>query len=276
MESVTDLLPHEKRQAALSHLRQHAWISEADWFSEIDSTNEELRRRVAHPLGCVKPALVVADSQTMGRGRGGNRWWSPTGCLMFSILWDPVARPGGQGPEAARQGELALVVGLAVAQSIQEFIRPACRVKWPNDVYVGEQKIAGTLIESAGREGWIIGVGINVRTPLEAAPAELQPRITSLHIHASAHPGVEDVLVEFLDVLPGYLERWSHEDDFLAKEWPSRCLLQDRWVRVESVGKIVEGRCVGINRAAELGVVDRFERTHWIRSGVVHHFATDA
>ena len=147
------------------------WPAEAIWeevvpdlpgFSvevlpELDSTNSELMRRAR--AGRLEPVLLVAEQQTAGRGRLGRDWHSDggkskvnSGSLTFS-LGLPLAPADWSG--------LSLAVGLSVVQSLH----PDLRLKWPNDVWWHERKLAGILIETAsvGDSRYaVIGVGINI------------------------------------------------------------------------------------------------------------------
>jgi BirA family biotin operon repressor/biotin-[acetyl-CoA-carboxylase] ligase len=135
----------------------------------IDSTNEEARRRAL--AGAGDGLLVWALQQTSGRGRQGRVWESPPGNLYCSLLVRPA-------PPAAQAAQLSFVAALAVAEAVERAfdglaIKPAIRLKWPNDVLVGGAKAAGILLESVpaisdgpgnpGRDGFVIvGIGINV------------------------------------------------------------------------------------------------------------------
>lgn len=127
----------------------------AEYLTETTSTNDEARDdRYSH--GCV----VVAERQTAGRGQRGNRWSSREGCnLMFSVVLAPAFLP------AAHQFLLSEAVSLAVADALGTYGIEAS-VKWPNDIYVGERKIAGILIENDIKGGVmsrsIAGIGLNV------------------------------------------------------------------------------------------------------------------
>jgi BirA family biotin operon repressor/biotin-[acetyl-CoA-carboxylase] ligase len=130
---------------------------------EIDSTNAELMRRAQ--AGCADPVLLVAEFQTAGRGRLGRQWHSSRGqhglgSLTFS-LGLPLAPVDWSG--------LSLAVGLSVAQSLH----PDIMLKWPNDLWWHDRKLAGILIEtiasnravsSSGRYV-VIGVGLNIACP---------------------------------------------------------------------------------------------------------------
>jgi len=132
---------------------------------------------VAHELGAAGAphgTLVIADTQTAGRGRLGRAWSSPTGGLWMTLLVRPARAPLG--------GALAVRAGLAARAAVGRAAPEAApRLKWPNDVIVTDLKAGGVLCEACwtGQElGWIaIGVGINVRGPV---PLEVRERAVAL------------------------------------------------------------------------------------------------
>lgn len=160
------------------------WPAEAIWeavapqlpgftveiLPEVDSSNSELMRRAR--AGRTEPVLLVAESQSAGRGRLGRNWQSAPGeSLTFSL--------GLQMAPADWSG-LSLAVGVSVAESLH----PAIGLKWPNDLWVRDRKLAGILIETAsfgeaaaGRYA-VIGIGINIAprpaAGLSTPPAALQ------------------------------------------------------------------------------------------------------
>lgn len=123
---------------------------------------------------------VLADEQTRGRGREGRAWHSPKGVgIWIGYLVRPVR--GGVS------GVLALRVGMAAAQAVRGLSVEA-RVKWPNDLLVGDRKLGGILCEARG--GWVaVGLGMNVHGPL---PGALRTSATVLDEH---RPGVTRVAV---------------------------------------------------------------------------------
>lgn len=146
--------------------------------------------------------VVLADTQTKGRGAHGRSWVSPPGLdLYFSIVTRPRIEP-------AAIALVTLATGLGVADAVAELLpeRPV-QVKWPNDVWVARRKCAGILVESrtVGSEidSLIIGVGLNVnRTEW---PEELEGIATSLRAEGDGEPlDRADVLVAVL----GHAERW--------------------------------------------------------------------
>ena len=140
--------------------------------AQIDSTNTELMRRAR--TGRLEPVLLVAEQQSAGRGRLGRHWFSGAGtgagapALTFS-LGLPLSPSDWSG--------LSLAVGVSIAQSLH----PDLRLKWPNDIWWQERKLAGILIETTSlgeRRYLVVGVGINIKQPqtagLATAPAWLQ------------------------------------------------------------------------------------------------------
>ena len=129
-------------------------------FDEIDSTNEEARRRAQR--GDRGPLWIWALKQNAGRGRRGRPWESPVGNLMCTLLLAPGVPPA----QAAR---LSFVAALSVRDFVAEHAGTTdVRVKWPNDVLIDGRKVAGILLESSGESGagllpWLaVGIGVNL------------------------------------------------------------------------------------------------------------------
>jgi BirA family biotin operon repressor/biotin-[acetyl-CoA-carboxylase] ligase len=162
------------------------WPAEAIWqavepllpgftvevLPEIDSSNSELMRRAR--AGRTEPVLLVAEHQTAGRGRLGRGWQSAAGDSLTFSLGLPLAPADWAG--------LSLAVGVSVAESLH----PRIRLKWPNDLWLDDdRKLAGILIETASSGAAryaVVGIGLNIaprpdeglRTP-PAALQELDP-----------------------------------------------------------------------------------------------------
>ena len=129
-------------------------------FSTIGSTLD-----VAHSLATGGPSngtLVVANAQSAGRGRMGRTWQSEAGAGVWLTLIE-------QPPAGPALDVLSLRIGLALAPALEPLAESSIRLKWPNDLYVRDRKLAGVLVEARWRDGvpeWVaIGVGINVHVP---------------------------------------------------------------------------------------------------------------
>jgi len=128
-----------------------------------DSTNTQLLNRLAEGQVLAPGYTLVAEAQTAGRGRRGKSWYSPYGAnLYFSMYWRLE-----QGIQAAMG--LSLVIGLALTRLLSNDYGVNAKVKWPNDVYIDNKKVAGVLVELAGQAhagcDVIIGIGMNIKMP---------------------------------------------------------------------------------------------------------------
>ncbi|MEI7786807.1 MAG: biotin--[acetyl-CoA-carboxylase] ligase [Betaproteobacteria bacterium] len=148
------------------------WPAEAIWLAaepllpgltveilpEIDSTNSELMRRCR--AGQAEPVLLVAERQSAGRGRLGRSWHSPPGSSLTFSLGLPLAPADWAG--------LSLAVGVSVAEALVGLGASSVGLKWPNDLWLGQAKLGGILIETAalGEQRYaVVGVGINIQEP---------------------------------------------------------------------------------------------------------------
>jgi len=189
--------------------------------------------------GAPHGATFVADHQTEGRGRRGRSWLAePSEALLVSVVLRPELEP-------SRLGLVPLTIGLAVRAAVAELLPPelatATRVKWPNDVWVSGNKIAGVLAESRiGGAGTLVvaGIGVNVGTRL--FPAELEHTATSF-ARLGAAPDREAVLARVLASLEMRLGTLSRTPDEIVAELRRYDGLIGRRVRVDGTDGIARG-----------------------------------
>lgn len=202
----------------------------------LGSTNDLARERAE--AGSAEGLIVQADQQTAGRGRRGRTWQSPVGNLYSSALLRPAVRPG----EAA---QLSFVAALAVSDAVSAALPPGGPVvtcKWPNDVLVAGEKIAGILLESRskpdGLVDWvIIGAGVNVGL----LPADPGQPATALTVHG-AIGDVGAVLSLYADALGLWYGHWR-EGGFAAirAAWTARADGIGRRIRVRLPDREMHG-----------------------------------
>lgn len=215
---------------------------DVDALESCASTNSELLQRV--DAGAPSGTVVVADSQTAGRGRRGRTWLSRAeDSLTFSLLW---RFPG----TAAHLAGLSLAVGVALAEALEGLGMQGLGLKWPNDVLLlredGHAKLAGVLVEaSADRRGTaaVIGIGLNLRAPAATLP---QP-VAGLAEMATTVPERHLLLAALLRALADVLDRFT-VGGFAAvhSAWQRRHAWQDRPVRLTEDGELEgEGICLG-------------------------------
>ncbi|MCA9267970.1 MAG: biotin--[acetyl-CoA-carboxylase] ligase, partial [Planctomycetales bacterium] len=153
---MSDALNHFG-SADLATLRRSQSLAALEFHETIESTNDRARDLAAQADAAL-PALVVAGLQTAGRGRGANRWWAGRGSLAFSLAIDIAAYSLAR----RRLPMLSLATAVAVGEALLAHDdRLDIRWKWPNDVFAGERKLAGILIEplAARPERIVVGIG---------------------------------------------------------------------------------------------------------------------
>lgn len=168
---------------------------------------------VAHRLageGCRSGTLVLANRQTAGRGRNGGKWTSPSARgLWLTMIERPVDTTGLE--------VLALRVGLRAARALDRFAPEPVRLKWPNDLYIDDRKLAGILIEARWRESkveWVaIGVGVNVTAPDDMPlAAELDPGTRRLEVLTDLIPAIRTAATCAGNLRPIELIEWDARD----------------------------------------------------------------
>ncbi len=183
------------------------------WLDEIDSTNEEARRRAVG--GEQGPLWIAARRQTAGRGRRGRVWQGGNGNLAATLLLRPDAPAG----EAA---QLSFAAALAVADMARHFAPDIpVTVKWPNDVLADGCKLAGILLESGNDHGFWLAIGIGVN--LAEAPTGTEFPATSLKASRGTAPSPQDALTVLADRFAHWHRVWR-EGGFqvLREAWLGR------------------------------------------------------
>ncbi|NOX92538.1 MAG: bifunctional biotin--[acetyl-CoA-carboxylase] ligase/biotin operon repressor BirA [Gammaproteobacteria bacterium] len=165
-----ELLNRERILATLDAGTQQA-VQQLDVYHEIDSTNARLLEVARQGRG--SGHICIAECQRVGRGRRGRQWVSPPGGnLYLSLLWRFHAG-------ATALGGLSLAMAVAVMRALREIGLNSAQLKWPNDILVDGQKLAGILLELAGEAtgpcAVVVGVGLNIRTPAAEMLAVEQP-----------------------------------------------------------------------------------------------------
>jgi len=216
-------------------------------FHRTDSTNS--RARELAEGGAPGGTVVTATEQLAGRGRQGRSWVAPPG---GALLYSAILRPLDQ-----RHLLLPLAAPLAVCEAA-EALEPGveCQIKWPNDVWVEERKLAGVLIEAKPQQGWaVIGVGLNLSISRDDFPPDLRDSAVSLFgvmaggrgeprrsLPAVAPEGLPPPPSAAAAVLSRCLDRWvtAKEADILDA-WRERDALRGREVAWEDGSGIADG-----------------------------------
>lgn len=214
----------------------------------VDSTSE--RAFAALAAGEARHGDVfVAAGQNAGRGRLGRRWESPPGeGLYLSVVVAPPA-PGPPPPA------LTLAGGLAVLEGAERLGLVGARLDWPNDLVVGEKKLAGVLVESRGldpaRPRYVLGVGLNVRQRSFTDELRAERAVTSLLLEG-LDVDLEAALEALLAALAPRLAQALGADPALGRDFLARTGLLARAVEVRSGGTIQHGELAALDPARGL------------------------
>ncbi len=210
-------------------------------FRVTGSTNERARELAIQ--GAPAGTVVTAEEQTSGRGRRGRSWVTPPG---KALLYSAILRPLG-----SEHALLPLAVPLAVCEAVEAMASLECLVKWPNDVWIEERKVAGVLLEARPPDWAVIGIGLNLAVEPAEFPSDLRWPATSVGhgvTAAAALAALNESLGLWVDASP---ER-------VLKEFEDRDALRGREIRWDGAGADSPsgaGRAEGIDDRGYLLVV---------------------
>jgi BirA family biotin operon repressor/biotin-[acetyl-CoA-carboxylase] ligase len=212
---------------------------------ETASTNADAFRLAEE--GAVEGSVIIADAQSGGKGRMGRVWSSPAGINLYcSVVLRPTVKPY-QAPQ------LTFLSAVAVARAIEQTTTLKPEIKWPNDVLINGQKVAGLLNEmSAETDGInfvILGIGVNLNMTAAQFPTDLRTPATSLLLelgHPVSRAHFAATMLQELDRLYG--DFLLHGFDPVRVEWQQRCNANGHEVRVSDGGaETVRGMFNGID-----------------------------
>ncbi|HEX5442428.1 MAG TPA: biotin--[acetyl-CoA-carboxylase] ligase, partial [Pirellulales bacterium] len=215
-------MPHEDYD--LTRLSAARLVDRFECHESLASTNDYLREMAARAPRH-ENLLVIAEGQTAGRGRGGNRWWTGPGSIAFSLLFDPAARE-----IAPRHFPL---LSLAAAVALIETIAPLVGqeeigLHWPNDVFAAGRKLAGILVEALADGRHVLGIGCNVNHRASDAPPELAGVLVTLADLSGRRHDRTTLLLVLLERLSDALEALGRAPESLARRANELCLQHGR------------------------------------------------
>ena len=194
-------------------------------FPALESTNDYAKELAKQE--CVHGTLIVADTQTAGKGRRGRVWKSPKGTtISMSLCLEPKL------PTEKVSG-ITLAAALSVAEAIFDLTGKRAQIKWPNDIVLNGRKICGILTELVFRKeiyAVIVGVGINVNT--EQFPEEIQEVASSLKRECGREFSRETLIAAILKYFERFFESYKNTQDL-------RLLREDYEAMLANKGKEV-------------------------------------
>ncbi|QDT66965.1 biotin--[acetyl-CoA-carboxylase] ligase [Calycomorphotria hydatis] len=256
-----------------ARITQETFIRFVEAHDSLPSTSDRAAALVQEG-SFLTPALIFAEQQSAGRGRGSNSWIATPGSLTFSVIL--CAEDHQLSGE--RLPLVALLAGLAIRDAMNDALptgNHSVQIKWPNDVYLNDRKVCGILSEAvtanAGDRYVILGVGINVNNCFDSAPAEVSRKAVSLYEVNKSETDRTQLLISLLTRLEIELAEFQETGQFPRTRFASHCWLTGREVTVTTPTSSLHGRCVGVGDAGQLLVEQRGE-TVPVRSGSVTLF----
>lgn len=237
------------------------------YYREIDSTNNRALELAAD--GYPEGTVVVAETQTAGRGRRGRTWYSPP---RHGLYLSVILRPQLPVREIPR---VSLVIGVAVAETLEAAFQLPARIKWPNDILINNRKIAGVLSEvvtgSQGIDCIVTGIGLNINNPLQDFPGDLRTAPTSVLAEKETPVSRVRVLQELLMHLETrYYQLLEGNFNGILDKGKSLSTIIGKEVEYDSQNGPAIGQAVDIDDNGFLLVKDKSGKIHTVTSGEVY------
>ena len=245
--SVPDVLHADDLVSRLGKVRVVG--REIQVFEQTTSTNDVVERLARD--GVKEGIVVFAEGQTKGRGRLGRKWISPSRKgLWFSLLLRPNLRP----QETTR---LTIVAATALRRAIEAHTGLKAVVKWPNDILVGNKKVAGILTELSAELDHIryviVGIGVDVNVNAGDFPSDVRKLATSLKIEAGAGFSRAALAVAILrEIDSDYARLGSGQFSALAAEWEEHCQTIGQNVSIRVGSRQLKGRAEALGEEGAL------------------------
>ena len=226
-------------------------------YDETDTTNERAKANNTVPEGSV----FIAEVQTHGKGSRGRGWVSPRGTgIWHTILLKPDISP-------LEVSQITLVAGLAVCKAIGL----DAKIKWPNDIVIGDRKVCGILTEMSAEMDMVnyvvCGIGINVNT--ESFDKEIEHRATSMYIESGIKYHRDEIISRLLNEFEHYYKKFLGGGlGAILDEYKKHCVTIGRDVSVIFKKETVTGKAVDVDENGAL-VVDTASGIIRVTSGEV-------
>ncbi|WP_409301346.1 biotin--[acetyl-CoA-carboxylase] ligase [Peribacillus sp. SCS-155] len=244
-------------------LKTHRLGQKIHYQETVDST-----QKIAHRLsneGAPEGTIVIAEEQSLGKGRLTRAWYSPkyTGVWMSLILRPNI--PFQQAPQ------LTLLAAVSVVQAIEEVTSLLPGIKWPNDILINGRKVTGILTElqaEADRiHSVITGIGINVNQQEQDFPEELNQKASSLFIESGQRISraelIQQTLVKMETLYDLYLEKGFGPIKLL---WESYAVSLGKQIKASTLTETLYGTALGITDEGVLLLEDGKGHVHSIYS----------
>ena len=243
-EDLTLLLPHKLKDK----LNTRYIGKEIHYFREVDSTNEVAKKLARE--GAPEGTIIIAESQSRGKGRRGKKWISPLGGAWLSIILRPNTLP-------INAPQLTFIAGVAAAQTIKDEYGLDAGIKWPNDVLIDKKKVCGVLTEISTEidtiDYIVTGIGIDANIDVNLLPPELRDTTTSIKSELD-HDISRMILVQkFLGNFETMYDEFNKGNfQEILRKWRQLSKTIGRQVEIRKGTEFIRGEAVGVNSKGAL------------------------
>jgi BirA family biotin operon repressor/biotin-[acetyl-CoA-carboxylase] ligase len=234
------------------------------YYPVTGSTNDEaFRLGVA---GALEGTIVIADSQTKGKGRLQRVWHSPAGTNIYTSI---ILRPQ---LEVARAPQISIAAGVAVAEVLEKYCPGKIQLKWPNDVLLNGKKICGILaqVKTNVREidFIVLGIGINANIDYNELPEDIRKLATSLNIETGREISRLELIISLYENLAKWYKKLIADGFSSVKEkWLSMAPMIGMRVQIMSGDEVISGKALGIDEQGSLVLLTAEDRKIKIFAG---------
>ena len=237
----------------LKYLDNQIFGKNIEYIKETQSTNEDLWNKINDQKHCI----IVADSQTKGKGRRGSQWYSvKEKSLTFSVGFK----------KEHIDNLIHIRASLATCMAINKVSNINAQIKWPNDIVVNDKKISGILIETKINKQktiYNIGVGINVNLESSELDNNLINSMSSMLIESKQVQNRELLLSEFIKFLD-----FTMNDDDIIRNWMASCAHLDSEIFFHNKSNVIRGTFLGVNSIGEAIIKSNNKIQHYA-NGIV-------
>jgi len=193
--------------------------------------------------------VIIADSQTNGRGRLNRKWISPKGGVYFTFILRPKI-------DLLYISRMNLMVSVSIAKAIKNLFGLNAELKWPNDVLIEGRKVCGILVETEIKANTIcfinIGVGINANTSI----SHYGIRTTSLKEEVGKKVSIEEVLIAVLEEI-NKQQVLLNKENLLCKNWKNLSTILNKNVKIVMPAGVIEGKAIDVLADGTLIIKDK-------------------
>ncbi|MGB9735482.1 MAG: biotin--[acetyl-CoA-carboxylase] ligase [bacterium] len=244
------------------------FLKEIIYFSSIESTNTKASELALK--GYDEWTVIVADTQSKGKGRQNRNWYSPPGVNIYTSL---IVKPNISYKHIP---SLSLLAGLIVAFTIEHFTGMQPTLKWPNDVLVNKKKISGILLELFNnlyeKHGVVVGIGINVNSDVKDYPDQLSQLATSMMTLTNKPYDRVEILVYLYSTFYKWYNVYCANDGFnsIKEQYMQRFEMLNRYVKIINRDETITGTVRDIDEYGRLVLEKDDGKLMNINSGDVH------